>query len=416
MELKQLERTLLDGQDLYFLESVPYVYHCHHYNLFHDQTVDDAIGEDLGLRFRASAAQASVHQLLSRIAGARDLTGTTERMALATSLLPWMGHGRLVIDGLEATGEDLHYGHCWREKYGGSIKRLYPADAFAAGFSAAAVEIGRGLGPGSLSATETACIAMRSPSCKFELKELENDARQYACPDRKDYAKHSGAPISGQDENSIAKIAKGLQDFMRGVEGDDRGLIQAFGVYVTLHLAAYYNHTVYRTTHWVEKNAAGAVPAVEALFRESGHVCVFNTFGNIILSPEWEGMVGAPSGKPEEIVASCCAIARGLGFGRWTVGELEPGERFVLRTACNYEAPFYLSQYGTSAKPRCYILQGAALAMMVLAEKVDWLSRPKLTQDYYASLFRSGKLGWRAEETRCLARGDDMCEVVVTKD
>ena len=47
------------------------------------------------------------------------------------------------------------------------------------------------------------------------------------------------------------------------------------------------------------------------------------TFGGIINSPEWEGLVGRPGGDPEEIVNGCLSIGRALGFGHWTIESFE---------------------------------------------------------------------------------------------
>ena len=205
-----------------------------------------------------------------------------------------------------------------------------------------------------------------------------------------------------------------MNEFLLTVEGDQRGLVQGFGIFITRHLSGYYDRTAYDTIHFIEKNAPQATSAVEGLFGESGHVCVFNTFGNLLLSPEWEGLVGPVSGRPEEIVTSCTAIARALGFGHWTVQEFQPGERLVMRSTSNYEFPFYLETYGQSDKPRCYFFANAARAIMQLAHRVDWPSKPTLTEELYLSLFKQG-LGWNVEETSCCSKGDSVCEVVVTK-
>ena len=164
--------------------------------------------------------------------------------------------------------------------------------------------------------------------------------------------------------------------------------------------------------HRVERAAVDSVPAIEALMREAGQVCVFSTFGNVLLSPEWEGLVGPPTGVPTDVMSFCTAIARGLGFGHWLISAYEPGKRLVLRCTSTYEVPFYRSRYGVARKPRSYFVQGAALAMMVLAESVNWTERPQLTNNYYVELFR-GKPRYRVEQTKCMMRGEALSEYVV---
>ena len=410
-------RTLLEPHDLTFFAGAPYVYHCHHYNLFHDQTLDDVMGEERSFVVRKNAAHAAFGDLLERIVQSVDATTPAERAAIAESLLCAIGHGRIALDataeGGKAHGTHMHYGFAWSEKYGAKVKRLDPADAVGAGYAAAAVEVANGLPLGTLDAEEKSCIAMRDPRCEFEITKPAAPLVLPPSVSEEDYVAQLSASVGGKWEEKIGTIADGLQKFVASVGGDDRGVVQAFGVFVTLHLANYYNETGYAAIRHAERNAPASAPAVEALLREAGHVCVFNTFGNILLSPEWEGMVGPLSGAPDEIVMGCAAIARGLGFGRWAIGEFEEGKRLVLRASSNYEAPWYAARFGETDRPRCYFFEGAALAFMVLAHRVKWTERPQLTQGFYDKLFHGG-LGWHSEFTKCRIKGEEYTEVVIT--
>ena len=66
-------------------------------------------------------------------------------------------------------GEYLHYSFAWREKYGERIRRRFPVDAFAAGFSAAATEVAIDLPPDSLAPVEEECYACRQPAYQIKL-------------------------------------------------------------------------------------------------------------------------------------------------------------------------------------------------------------------------------------------------------
>ncbi len=408
----------LPDQDMTFLGDTQYVYHCHHFNLFHDQTVEDALGEERAFEVRSRAAAEAARSLLAGLLAGNGATTPTERLQIAAGLFPWMGHGSLElqtgVDGGRALGEYLHYSFAWREKYGQKIRRRHPIDAFAAGYAAAATEVAFDLPPGAVHATEHDCYVCREPSCHFELQLNNGSPSSPPGLGREAVASRIVAPAAGRDEDTITGIARGLKDFVLGVEGDERGLVQGFGIYITRHLTGYYNATAYDTIHHIEQHSPASVPVVEELLGESGHVCAFYTCGNILLSPEWEGLVGPVRGEVEEVVAACVAICRALGFGHWTVEELVPGERLVMRASSNYEAPYYLERYGQSDKPRCYFFANASRAIMQLAHRVDWPSRPTLDDNLYQSLFKDG-LAWRMEQTACLTRGDDFCEVVVTK-
>lgn len=409
--------TELPGQDMTFLGDAQYVYHCHHFNLFHDQTVEDALGEAEAFEVRSRAAADAVRPLLAGLVEGTGASLPTERLQLASRLFPWMGHGKLDLhttpEGGHAHGEYLHYSFAWREKYGSKISRRHPIDAFAAGYAAAATEVAFGLEPGSLQAAEGGCYVCREPSCRFEVsaqggQETPNEIG------RRVVERAVAAPAGGREEAAIEEIARGLKDFVLGVEGDERGLVQGFGIYITRHLTSYYNATAFDTIHRIEASSPQMTPVVEGLFGESGHVCAFYTIGNILLSPEWEAMVGPVRGDVEEILVACVAICRALGFGHWTIEDFVPGERFVMRSSSNYEAPFYLARYGRARKPRSYFFANAARAFMQLAHNVDWASRPTLDETLYQSLFKNG-FGWSMEQTACLTRGDEHCEVVVTK-
>ncbi|MEZ4398430.1 MAG: hypothetical protein R3B06_00320 [Kofleriaceae bacterium] len=411
-------RTYLPDHDLMALAGVPAVYHCHHFNLFLDQTIDDALGAEAGGAVRFAAAREAAHDLARAVVTSTNAVTTSERITAVQGVLSAMGHGRLQIaasgDSGSATGSFLHYGHTWMEKYGKLVRRRHPADAFAAGFAAGAVEVAFDLPRESMTATETECLALRHGHCSFTLaggapgasrpRMTEDTARAHVQP-----------TFTGEHEDKVAAIAAGLRDFTAGVAGDARGLVQAFGVYVTAHLATYYNRISYDAVARVEADAPASVELVEDLLRESGHVCVFNTFGGILLSPEWEAMVGPLTGDPTEIIVGCLAIARALGFGHWTLAEYRRGERLVVRTPSSYESAYYLARHGKAKRPNEYFLQGAVLAIAQLAHRVDWKARPQLTQSYYQQLFRGGQLPWKVTEPRSLATGDSLSEVIADR-
>src|SRR3954469_19673633 len=115
-------RELLTEQSLTFLAGIPYVYHCHHYNLFHDQTIDDALGEVEGARVRTTAAHNAFRELLGAVFAKAGAITPAERISLASEVFAWMGQGKVSLSvsngGGEARSASLHYGYAWREKYG----------------------------------------------------------------------------------------------------------------------------------------------------------------------------------------------------------------------------------------------------------------------------------------------------------
>jgi hypothetical protein len=415
LTLKNL-RSYLPEQDLMFLAGQPAVYHCHHFNLFLDQTIDDALGPHEGRILKMRAAREFAYRLLTSVC--RELGAETppERLQIAIELFRQMGHGRLELDasadGGSARGSYLHYGYAWLEKYGQAVRRRDPADAFGSGYAAASIEVAFGLPNGSIDADEHSCVALRAPHCELSL--TPSGRAEEPRPGVGQIESNGlGAAPYGLFEDIIQPIAAGLRDFTSGVQGDARGLVQAFGVFVTMHLAGYYNRISFDAVALVQRQAQHSVGVLEDLLRESGHVCVFNTFGGILLSPEWEGLVGPLSDDPGKIVAFCMAIGRALGFGRWTVADFEPKRRFVLRTPSSYESVYYRRRVGIASRAVEYFLQGAALATAQLAHRVHWTERPRLTPEYYQQLFKGG-VPWRAEQTSAIVCGEPYSEVVVT--
>jgi len=407
----------LPEHDLSFFAEVPVVYHCHHYNLFLDQTIDDALGRKEGTSLRMRAAREAFHHLLKSILKGSGLRSPQERLKAFCGMFSAMGMGTIELDtnyrGGSAVGDYLHYGFAWKEKYGHQIKRKAPVDAVAAGFAAAAVEVAYELPRESMQGQETSCIATNDPRCQFQISSGAQNPLSTPVGKRESM-EHIRRSFTGIEETNIQNITNGLREFLSTVKPDERGLVQSFGVFVTLHLAKYYNRISYDALHSIERSSPQTAPVMESLLREAGHVCAFNTFGGILLSPEWEGLLGPPQGDPLEIMMYCCAIGRALGFGHWTIQEMVPELRFVLRTPSTYESTYYSSRHGHSKNCRCYLLQGGILAMMQLAHRVAWKEKPALTQDFYVDLFKRG-IPWRAEETSCISRGDEYCEIVVER-
>ena len=409
MDLTNLNVSLGDSC-MDFLAGAPVIYHCHHFNLFLDQTIDDALGPEEGSALRRRVATDAWHSFLSNLVEGIGARTPAERLAAAQEIFSMMGHGKMAVNagpnGGTAEGEFLHYSVAWTQKYGNQVRRLTPVDADACGFAAAAAEVAHHKET-PFEATEIDCFAMEKERCTFE---ITPGTRQHERVVHQEDVTPLPA-LSGVAEERIRTINEGLRGFLSGVAGDQRGLVEAFGVFVTRHLPNYYNGISYGVIQAIRDQNPELVPMVEELLRESGHVCVFNTFGGILYSPEWDGMVGRVQGDLEEVVSGCTAIARALGFGAWTIEELEP-TRLVIRTASEYESPWCIARTHGTCDADCYFLQGAAVAFMRLATSIDWQERPALTQDLYNQLFR-GAHGWKVTQTHSLARGAAFSRVVV---
>ena len=416
------KRSSIADLHLSYVGESPICYHCHHFNLFFDQTIDDAIGAPEGMALRTQAAHDAAYQYLRDLVASLPRTTPSEQLDVASSVFAAMGHGRLNLavpmSGGRIDGQHLHYGHAWQEKYGGDLRRKTPTDAFAAGFAAAASEIAYRLPAGSRSCREEECIAINHSACTLSV----GTGEEPFVPSGATYASNRRrlrSPTRGGSEETVEAIAGGLRKFLTDVEGDKRGLVDAFGVLVTMHLPNYYNHCANRALNEVERRKPDAVDAFRALLVESGQVCAFHTFGGILSSPEWEAMVGPITGDSEEILTGALAIARALGFGRWAAEQYEPERRLVLTASGTYESMYPQRLVGgrgrvipEAQKGCCFLFEGGALGMMQLMHRVDWSSLPTFDQALYSQL--QVDLPWQVNETECISKGDDVCRVVVS--
>jgi predicted hydrocarbon binding protein len=207
------------------------------------------------------------------------------------------------------------------------------------------------------------------------------------------------------DERAIIDAVAGL-----GIAGNDEGLIPAFGLYLTRHMADYYNRISYAAARRLERESEVADDA-RALLVEAGHVCAFNTFGGIMKSAEWDAVVRPMLESPEDWIRGMVAVVNAFGWGRWSIAELSPAERLVIRVKDSYEATGYRRDYGVSDRPRCYLATGGVAGLMNLLYIGDITGAPELDEEYYVKLFRGGD-HYVAEEVRCLAMGHDRCELI----
>ncbi len=400
-----------------FLSGSPVVVHCHHFNLFWDQTMDDALGAEIGRRVRIHAAHKASYRLLRGLVDDVGATSPVERLRLAATVFSAMGHGKLHLavgrSGGLVRGEQLHYGFGWCEKYGGSLSRSDPADAFATGFSAAATEVAYNLDPGARRATEERCIVDGSAGCSIRVSAADAEPLLPLGVDPDSATDVLPTPFEGLHEAQIVPLVSGLREFLSGVAGDDRGVIEAFGVLVTSHLADYYNHAANDVLEVIAKEKPAGVQAFRALLLEAGTACAFHTFGGVLASPEWEGLAGAPSGDPLEVVIGCAALARALGFGRWAIEEFEPDTRLVMTSPGTYESVFSRLISSNAADGPGGIFVGAGIGIMQLAHGVNWQPRANIDNTLYLELARSSP--WTVTQESSFAAGDVLDRIVVTR-
>lgn len=213
------------------------------------------------------------------------------------------------------------------------------------------------------------------------------------------------------DQKAIVEAVSGLT-----LEGNEDGLIPAFGLYLTRHFAAYYNTISFEFYRQAETAGVDQEHQARLGLIEAGHQCAFNTFGGIMMSQEWEAVVRPMLESREDWAYGIVGVINALGWGVWHINALEPGRTLQVAIDNSYESTGYLQTYG----PRetggiCFLAAGGVAGIMNLLYHGDITQRPALTEEYYGQLFHSGD-HFRAREVACRAAGAPRCELVAERN
>jgi len=184
------------------------------------------------------------------------------------------------------------------------------------------------------------------------------------------------------------------------VQGNDQGLIPAFGVFVQQLPAEIWTLFSERLTRNVSDDM---VETAEWLCVNAAHECGYHTGYGIITSDEWNAVVGPMIEKvPEDILHGAFAVFTAWGWAKAEIVELIPAEKMVVRAYNYYEAD--VVEYGKSKKPSAYTLAGVSAAFMDLA--------------YGGEYDPTGKTGlntFQVKQTKGIECGDEYGEFVITK-
>jgi hypothetical protein len=356
---------------------------------------------------------AVAYPMLRRLFEARPTIREPEsRLAVAANVYAQLGFGRLPIAGLTtdggvATTPVTHYSLAWQETWG---QRDTPVDYFTCGYLQAALAAAHYRPPGSYAVTQKRCLSMG---------DSENEFEAVAIPEFTEIPTSPGAGVTIRSSDARIPIATSVDaaaitEAIRGMplEGNADGLIPAFGVYLTRHFANYFNYISYEAAKAITE-VTGEPELARDLFIEAGHKCAFHTWGGIMESDEWYGLIEPQCETREDWISGIIAVSNAFGWGSYTATELDPGKRLVLRVDGSYESNGYLGMYGRSPLPRSYLVTGGAAGLMNLLYFGDITSRPALTEEYYSGLFCNDG-SFIGQQTKCRAMGADYCEVEVT--
>lgn len=389
----------------------PHIFHCNHYNTFLQRTILDPDYIDCRDVLADAATEVAYPQLI-RLFERRGADSVAERRRVAEDLFRFCGFGVLDLSAIEegggrATSPMSHYSLAWKNKYGSADE---PMAFFDAGYVAAAAAAIFDRPAGHYVALQTHGLAVGGSGNHYEVRATPGRAIADSVSDVSGLPpappRSSDTPV---DEDAIVAALSGME-----IVGNEEGLVPAFGVLLTRMYANYYNRISYEFSRRLEE-VTGEPDLGSLLLIEAGHNCAFNTFGGIMQSDEWYGLIEPMCESREDWLHGIVACINAFGWGIWRVAELVPGERLVLRVYNGYEANGYLAMYGTSTHPVSYLATGGTAGLMNLLYHCDITERPDLTPSYYQERF-SAPGSFSAVQTRCRAMGDDYDEFVAERD
>jgi predicted hydrocarbon binding protein len=382
------------------------ILHCHHYNCFLQRSIQDAEYIDSAPILVGAAAEVAFAQLTKLLSRTPDVAA---RKATVEALYRACGLGLIDLSGVTDRGGEVrtrstHYSIGWKEKFGRSRA---PVAFFSTGFLAGALAAIYGLPLADIEARQTVCISTGAAEDVFLLG--RGPANFTIFPPRQSPV---FVPVGNDIEPPTAVDREGVTRAVAAMplRVSAEGLIPTFGVYVTRLCADYYNRISFAFER--EMIAVAGPQGVEAaanLFIEAGHVCAFFTFGGIMTSPGWDGLVLPMLKTREDWVHGIVAFWNAGGYGVCKVIELSPN-RLTVRHYNDYESVGYQRMYGTADHGICYLHTGGFAGMMNLIYLGNIHEKPDLTQEFYDRLFKGGR-AFQGRMTACQAMGDPYTEI-----
>lgn len=383
----------------------PVVLHCHHYNTFLQQSIQDATYVD-SRRFLVGAANEVAFAQLRQAFEENGVDGVDARKDFAETLYREAGFGVLSLAKATETGgvvnaSHSHYSSAWKAKFGASER---PVDVFTTGWISGALAAIYGTVQGHYDVTQEQCMAMGAEANSFQVGAGKPPSYAlYSSPGMGNLgAPGNDVPLeSNVDPEGIRKAVLEMN-----LTGDSSGEISAFGVYLSRHYANYYNRVSFEfLREMVGRFGENAVEIVSPLLIEAGHVCAFNTLGGVMLSTEWEALIQPQVKSTQDRAEAVLAVINALGWGRWTFRSFSESEA-VIALAGDYESSGHLAAYGQATYPVTFLAQGAAIGVMNLLFRGELEKRPTFDNAFYQKLFK-GAEGYDCEELSSRARGDE---------
>ena len=395
----------------------PLVFHCNHFNVFFQRTVEEAIAFldiDASL-LQKKAAFMSAYSIFQGLSEKNpQITSIEDKLLIASQLYSFLGYGLLPLKDLSKEEGEIctpitHYSLAWREKYG---KRKKPVDDLTCGYISAVLSWVFEEEPGIYEVEQKKCLTLGDEENVFLYKKLSSPISMPSSPKEGILSEeiYEEGKTGNIDYPQVIDAVSKLP-----VESDANGLCPCFGVYLVRGFANYYNYVMYEVTRSIYKKTGNWEDA-HLLFLSAGHVCGFHTFGGIMESPEWDSLVKPQCKNQEDWIYGIVAVINALGWGRWHILSLEGGKSLELRLDSDYEANTYLGLYGKdSSFGVSFVAEGVAAAMMSLVYDAKIEEKPELNEELYNRLFNREDMFF-SKQPQCRSKGDPWAKIEVFKE
>lgn len=405
-------------RNAYVLGGEPMIFHCHHYNVFLQRSIEETKKYIEVYPILVDSAHEVVYTQFQELFEGSE-TNIEERKKIVEECYRVHGFGKIDLGNVNQSGGAVetaneHYSHGWKIKFGNRKKDEPGVSFFTRGYLAGALEAIYGLEFGTVQTAQTKCLTKGDDICRFEISKREEKAELSLSPGEGKYQTFSRLP---EHENINYT---GIREALIGmpIQGSEKnGLIDAFGVFLTRHYANYYNLIGLRTMLTMEHEFGEAgVSIVKELLTEAGHVCAFNTMGGIMLSPEWNALIKPMIKTRDDWAHGIIACTNALGWGLWEIDEIDPEGESKFKVIGGYESNAYVKALGNNKSKytmSCLVTGGVA-GIMNLIYHGDITQAPSLDDKYYNKIFKTkGRFASKQVEDR--AMGSEIDSFIVAR-
>jgi hypothetical protein len=330
------------------------IIHCHHYNARLQHTIEQVTEIDGAKIIRDSAEAVFAEHVTNVIDPADD---EAARISVMAELYAHLGFGRLDVSRAAhgiVTADQSHYVEGWRSGFAETKRK---ACTFTEGYLQGGLWAATGK---TVTVREHKCLNAGDDRCEFHV-EARSEPR----------VENRKQPLQFQPDVGGERVRSNVDEqaiidalVQMPFKGSAEGLIPAFGVYLALTPADFYN---LMCIQFVEQmRAKGLFRTARRLLTFAGETCAMNTFRGIMASAEWDALIAPMIQHKQDTLFGLIALSNGFGWGDWRVAAHQPGETLTIESLNGYEAIGYREYRGGCDSPQCFMLCGVSAGMMEL--------------------------------------------------